>query len=94
MAHLPGGITSIGLPRDTIRQIWGAGVRAGLYPVSGSEVYWFTCFNADEVRARAGGSTICCNAILLVGGQYRLFLMFALDAMPACWHGLLTRGLL
>jgi hypothetical protein len=37
------------LPASTVRQLWGAGVRAGMYPLSESEVYWFTCFNAPEV---------------------------------------------
>ena len=42
------------LPRGTVRQMWGAGVRAGLYTISDSEVYWYTCFNAAEARpARA-----------------------------------------
>ena len=30
----------------SIRQIWGAGVRAGNYPLSSSELYWFVCFDA------------------------------------------------
>lgn len=25
-------------------QVLGAGVRAGMYPISPTEVYWFTCF--------------------------------------------------
>lgn len=28
-----------------IRQIWGRGVRAGIYPLTPSLVYWFTCAN-------------------------------------------------
>ncbi|GLI69501.1 hypothetical protein VaNZ11_014135, partial [Volvox africanus] len=36
---------------DTIRQIWGAGVRAGLYPLTRTSFYWFTCFNADNRAA-------------------------------------------
>ena len=27
--------------------VWGNGVRAGMYPLSEHEAYWFTCFNAD-----------------------------------------------
>ena len=34
------GLESIQLPPNTIRQIWGAGVRAGLYPMNDREVYW------------------------------------------------------
>ena len=26
------------LPMDTIRQVWGEGVRAGMYPISDTEV--------------------------------------------------------
>jgi hypothetical protein len=37
--------------KDTIRQIYGAGVRAGMYPLTDSDLYWFICFNADEVCA-------------------------------------------
>lgn len=37
------------IPGDTVRQSWGAGVRAGMYPISDTELYWFTVFNAPEV---------------------------------------------
>lgn len=38
------------VPLDTIRQMFGAGVRAGMYPVTAQgDLYWFICFNADEV---------------------------------------------
>mmetsp|Transcript_4027 Transcript_4027/g.11681 ORF Transcript_4027/g.11681 Transcript_4027/m.11681 type:complete len:463 (+) Transcript_4027:130-1518(+) len=36
------------LPLNTIRQVWGDGVRAGMYPISDTEMYWFTCFNAPN----------------------------------------------
>lgn len=36
------------VPLDTIRQIWGAGTRAGLYPLSPTTCYWYTCSNASE----------------------------------------------
>ena len=39
VAELPLG--SIGLPENTIRQIWGAGTRAGLYPLSPTTAYWY-----------------------------------------------------
>ncbi len=35
------------VPEDTCRMVWGNGVRAGMYPLSETEAYWFTCFNAD-----------------------------------------------
>lgn len=54
IATFPAGMP-LPLPVDTIRQTWGLGVRAGLYPVSETEVYWFTCFNdpLDGARSEA-----------------------------------------
>lgn len=40
IAHFPDG-----LPCDCIRQIWSVGPRAGMYPISESELYWFVCFD-------------------------------------------------
>ncbi|EFJ46725.1 hypothetical protein VOLCADRAFT_92803, partial [Volvox carteri f. nagariensis] len=40
-----------GLSFNTIRQIWGAGVRAGMYPITRNSVYWFTCYNETERAA-------------------------------------------
>jgi 2-polyprenyl-6-methoxyphenol hydroxylase-like FAD-dependent oxidoreductase len=34
------------MPCHVIRQVWGAGPRAGMYPVSATELYWFVCFDA------------------------------------------------
>ncbi len=44
-----------GLPmrEGSVRMLWGAGVRAGLYPLSDTEVYWFTTANAPEVGLTA-----------------------------------------
>ena len=39
------------IPGDTVRQCWGQGVRAGMYPLSDTELYWFTVFNASKVTA-------------------------------------------
>lgn len=36
---------------QSIRQIWGAGPRAGMYPLSSSELYWFVCFDAPATAA-------------------------------------------
>jgi len=44
MATFPPG--ALPLPPDTVRQVWGAGVRAGMYPLNDSQLYWFTCLNA------------------------------------------------
>ena len=51
------GIESIGLPGNTIRQVWGAGVRAGLYPMTEDELYWFVCFNDDDRQGRDGSAS-------------------------------------
>ncbi|KAL3131346.1 hypothetical protein ABBQ38_000632 [Trebouxia sp. C0009 RCD-2024] len=45
VATMPQGLP---IPSDTVRQTWGAGVRAGMYPISDTELYWFTVFNAPE----------------------------------------------
>lgn len=52
VASIPPGFN---LPLDTIRQVWGQGVRAGLYPITPNQLYWFTCFNAPEVSHRQLG---------------------------------------
>ncbi|BDA48885.1 Monooxygenase 2 [Coccomyxa sp. Obi] len=31
---------------NSVRMLWGSGVRAGLYPLSATEVYWFTTYNS------------------------------------------------
>lgn len=36
-----------------VLQVWGEGVRAGMYPISDTEVYWFTCFNAPSQNGPA-----------------------------------------
>ena len=36
------------LPSSTVRQVLGRGMRAGMYPISDREVYWFVCFNGAE----------------------------------------------
>ncbi len=36
---------------SSIRQIWGAGPRAGMYPLSSTELYWFVCFDAPANAA-------------------------------------------
>ena len=40
---------SRGIPfeANTVRQIFGRGVRAGMYPLSRTSVYWFVCFNSE-----------------------------------------------
>jgi 2-polyprenyl-6-methoxyphenol hydroxylase-like FAD-dependent oxidoreductase len=44
VAHFPKGHNQ----KSAVRQIWGAGVRAGTYPMNETDVYWFTTFNSPE----------------------------------------------
>lgn len=48
VATFPDGLP---FPRDAIRLVWGEGVRAGLYALTPTECYWYTCFNAPEDAA-------------------------------------------
>lgn len=54
VAEFPKGLPA-GLSKDTIRQMWGTGVRAGTYPVSDTQVYWFTCANAPAEEGQGEG---------------------------------------
>lgn len=43
--------------KNSMRMLWGKGVRAGIYPLSDSEAYWFTTKNCPAVSSplsRAG----------------------------------------
>lgn len=48
LAEYPAG-SSLPLPSNTIRQMFGCGVRAGMYPITQQQLYWYICFNAAEV---------------------------------------------
>lgn len=52
LARFPDGLQQL-LPLNTIRQMYGAGVRAGMYPLTEQDAYWYICFNAPEVSAGA-----------------------------------------
>ena len=56
VATMPNGLP---IPGDTVRQTWGKGVRSGMYPISDTELYWFTVFNAPEVCASCLGPPAC-----------------------------------
>ncbi|KAG2485292.1 hypothetical protein HYH03_015967 [Edaphochlamys debaryana] len=57
----------LGLPTDTIRQIWGEGVRAGLYPVTPTSMYWYVCYNLDEQAAASKPSSAAERQRLALG---------------------------
>lgn len=54
-------------PLDTVRQCFGQGVRAGLYPLSPTRWYWFVTWSEGPVRP-------ACPDSLLTQPQYKLAL--------------------
>jgi 2-polyprenyl-6-methoxyphenol hydroxylase-like FAD-dependent oxidoreductase len=70
------------LPQNTIRQVWGEGVRAGMYPISEHEMYWFTCFNAPQDGGPASADDRKQEAYDSVRG-WRLGAAEAIEATPA-----------
>ena len=56
------------IPGDTVRQTWGTGVRAGMYPISDTELYWFTVFNAPEVQQHLCSAS-CLRLVCLCTGS-------------------------
>ncbi|PNG99673.1 hypothetical protein TSOC_014542, partial [Tetrabaena socialis] len=59
-----------GLPPDTIRQIWGAGVRAGLYPVTPTTYYWCLERAAEIVEAVRQGIKAASLVVLNPGAPF------------------------
>lgn len=54
------GVADIGsgqppTPPDTVRQLFGEGVRAGLYPLSSKLWYWFICWNCPPESVSSEG---------------------------------------
>jgi 2-polyprenyl-6-methoxyphenol hydroxylase-like FAD-dependent oxidoreductase len=49
-------------------QIWGTGTRAGVYPLTGSDVYWYICFDADDAPSSMSGEEHKADALLRVQG--------------------------
>lgn len=48
VATFKGGVP---MRMNSVRMLWGKGVRAGLYPLSDTEAYWFTTKNCSSVRS-------------------------------------------
>ena len=46
VAKFDGGVP---MRKNSMRMLWGKGVRAGIYPLSDSEAYWFTTKNCPAV---------------------------------------------
>ncbi len=46
VAKFDGGVP---MRMNSMRMLWGKGVRAGIYPLSDSEAYWFTTKNCPAV---------------------------------------------
>ena len=58
-----------GVPVDCIRQVWGAGPRAGLYPISATELYFFVCFSAPaDLAAPTRAADVKAEALGVVRG--------------------------
>ena len=68
VAVFPKGVPPSVVPLGTVRQIWGKGVRAGLYPINDREVYWFTVFNDSGEPIRLTQGEILQEALGLVRG--------------------------
>jgi 2-polyprenyl-6-methoxyphenol hydroxylase-like FAD-dependent oxidoreductase len=78
----PGNSCSAAMLEPCVRQIWGQGVRAGSYPISDDELYFFVCFNRtaaqeeeEDERSNASGSVgpkdqnaLAVEALKYVGG--------------------------
>ena len=54
--------------RGIITQIFGKGVRFGLYPLSREEVYWFVCFNSTQGKRLSDPEKIRAEAMQRIGG--------------------------
>lgn len=66
VATMLGGLP---IPATTIRQLWGQGVRAGLYALNERQVYWYTCVNAPlEAPLPAGPAEVAAAAAAPVAG--------------------------
>ena len=48
VATFKGGVP---MRMNSVRMLWGKGVRAGLYPLSDTEAYWFTTKNCSSVHS-------------------------------------------
>nr|ART29443.1 chloroplast zeaxanthin epoxidase 2 [Lobosphaera incisa] len=79
IASFPEGLP---LPLNTVRQVWGTGVRAGMYPVSANEVYWFTVFNEAQSPIDQTPGQRKAEALATVRG-WRLGVEEAVEATPA-----------
>ena len=68
-----GGDDRMPLPDSTIRQLWGEGVRAGMYPLSrpgafSQDVYWFVVFNSSPDLLRMNSKEQKADALRRVHG--------------------------
>jgi 2-polyprenyl-6-methoxyphenol hydroxylase-like FAD-dependent oxidoreductase len=88
VASFPGGLPA-DMPATTIRLVWGAGVRAGMYALTPTSAYWYTCFNAPvDAPAPADEAAALAEALAPVAG-WSWGIEAAIRATPA---GGLARG--
>lgn len=57
VAKFRGGVP---MRMNSVRMLWGQGVRAGLYPLSDTEAYWFTTKNCPSVCSPGFNLTVDC----------------------------------
>ena len=50
---------------NSVRMLWGKGVRAGLYPLSDTEAYWFTTKNCPSVCSPGCHLTVASSKTIL-----------------------------
>lgn len=89
VAEFPSGLPAA-LTRDTIRQMWGAGVRAGTYPVSSTQVYWYACANAPQEGPGASWARVQRASALVMDGTAPALSLVAMVVCVGC-NGLLVR---
>ena len=57
---------------NSVRMLWGRGVRAGLYPLSDTEAYWFTTKNCSSVSSLLALASPGCALMLSVPESQRM----------------------
>ena len=62
VAKFEGGVP---MRMNSVRMLWGKGVRAGLYPLSDTEAYWFTTKNCPAVCSPGFNRTVSASKTIL-----------------------------
>ncbi|KAL4433828.1 hypothetical protein ABPG75_000269 [Micractinium tetrahymenae] len=81
VARFPGGIPAE-LQAGCIRQVWGPGARAGTYPLSDTELYWFVVFWAPAEQPASPSPAAWREEALAVVQGWAWGLPEAVEATP------------